>query len=115
MSSSLLPAGDFCGLRCSRVISTPGQPAATRPNFGHNLCSNRLLQKPKWPTAGSPIDRAEILRCAESELPSGLDLGALASFYTTVVGGLAIQARDGASRKALKFAVRCAMATWDAL
>ena len=50
---------------------------------------------------------------AEGELPSGLDLRAVASFYTTVVDGLAIQARDGASRKALKFAVRCAMAAWD--
>lgn len=50
---------------------------------------------------------------AEGELPSGLDLGALASFYTTVVDGLAIQARDGASRKTLTFAVRCAMAAWD--
>jgi len=50
---------------------------------------------------------------AEGELPSGLDLSALASFYTTVVDGLAIQARDGASRKALKFAVGCAMAAWD--
>jgi len=50
---------------------------------------------------------------AEGELPSGLDLGALASFYATVVDGLAIQARDGASRKDLNFAVRCAMAAWD--
>jgi AcrR family transcriptional regulator len=50
---------------------------------------------------------------AEGELPSGLDLGALACFYTTVVDGLAIQARDGASRRALKFTVRCAMAAWD--
>ena len=50
---------------------------------------------------------------AEGELPAGLNLGALASFYTTVVDGLAIQARDGASRKALEFAVRCAMAAWD--
>jgi len=46
-------------------------------------------------------------------LPPGLDLRAVASFYATVVDGLAIQARDGASRKALKFAVRCAMAAWD--
>jgi AcrR family transcriptional regulator len=52
---------------------------------------------------------------SERELPSGLDLAALASFYTTVVDGLAIQARDGAPRKALKFAVRCAMAAWDSM
>jgi AcrR family transcriptional regulator len=50
---------------------------------------------------------------AEGELPPGLDHAALASFYTTVMDGLAIQARDGASRKALKFAVRCAMTAWD--
>ena len=52
---------------------------------------------------------------AEGELPAALDLKAVASFYTTVVDGLAIQARDGASRKALMFAVRCAMAAWDTL
>lgn len=51
----------------------------------------------------------------EGELPPGLDPGALASFYTTVVDGLAIQARDGASRKILQFAARCAMASWEAL
>ena len=50
---------------------------------------------------------------AEGDLPTGLDTGALASFYTTVVDGLAIQAKDGISRKALRFAVRCAMAAWD--
>lgn len=52
---------------------------------------------------------------ADGELPLGLDIGVLASFYTTVVDGLAIQARDGASRKALKFAVHCAMAAWDSV
>jgi AcrR family transcriptional regulator len=51
----------------------------------------------------------------EGELPPSLDPGALASFYTTVVDGLAIQARDGASRKALRFAARCAMASWQTL
>ena len=50
---------------------------------------------------------------AEGELPAGLDVVALAAFYTTVVDGLAIQARDGVPRKALNFAVHCAMAAWD--
>jgi len=50
---------------------------------------------------------------AEGELRPEMDLRALASFYTTVVDGLAIQARDGASKKALRYAVRCAMAAWD--
>jgi AcrR family transcriptional regulator len=51
----------------------------------------------------------------EGDLPPGLDLTALASFYTTVLDGLAIQARDGASRKTLKATVGCAMAAWDKL
>ena len=49
----------------------------------------------------------------EGELPVDLDLVALAAFYTTVIDGLAIQARDGVSRKALNFAAHCAMAAWD--
>jgi|HubBroStandDraft_2_1064218.scaffolds.fasta_scaffold320693_1 AcrR family transcriptional regulator len=51
----------------------------------------------------------------EGELPKGLDLGAMASFYMTVLDGLAIQARDGASRKSLLFSARSAMAAWDTL
>ena len=49
----------------------------------------------------------------QGELPSGLDPRALASFYATVLDGLALQARDGASRQSLHFAVRCALAAWD--
>jgi AcrR family transcriptional regulator len=49
----------------------------------------------------------------EGELPKTLDLMAMAAFYTTVIDGLAIQARDGVSQKALRFAVTCAMAAWD--
>ena len=52
---------------------------------------------------------------AEGDLPAGLDLAAIASFYTTVLRGLAIEARDGASRQALMAAVDGAMAAWDKL
>ncbi|WP_437306380.1 TetR/AcrR family transcriptional regulator [Sorangium sp. So ce388] len=52
---------------------------------------------------------------AEGDLPAGTDTAALAAFYTTVLQGLSIQARDGASREALLAVVDCAMAAWDAL
>jgi len=52
---------------------------------------------------------------AEGELPSGVDSKELASFFTTVIDGLAIQARDGASRQTLRFAARCALSAWDAM
>ena len=49
----------------------------------------------------------------QGKLPKSLDLVAVAAFYTTVIDGLAIGARDGVSRKALNFAVRYAIAAWD--
>jgi AcrR family transcriptional regulator len=44
---------------------------------------------------------------------AGLD--AIARYYTTVVQGLSVQARDGATRDELEAVITCAMATWDAL
>ena len=45
--------------------------------------------------------------------PAGLD--AIARYYTTVVQGLSIQARDGATRAELETVITCAMAAWDTL
>jgi AcrR family transcriptional regulator len=45
--------------------------------------------------------------------PATLD--AIARYYTTVVQGLSIQARDGASRAELETVITCAMAAWDTL
>ena len=45
--------------------------------------------------------------------PAALD--AIARYYTTVVQGLSVQARDGASRAELEAVITCAMAAWDAL
>jgi AcrR family transcriptional regulator len=52
---------------------------------------------------------------ASGELPAGANVQAMAQFYTTFARGIAIQARDGATRAALMDAVDCAMAAWDSL
>ncbi len=52
---------------------------------------------------------------AEGDVPRGTDLGAVATFYTTVIDGLALQARDGASQKTLRFVVEGAMQAWAGL
>jgi AcrR family transcriptional regulator len=52
---------------------------------------------------------------ADGELPKGIDRRAIATFYATVQHGMSIQARDGASRKALMAVADCAMAAWDSL
>ena len=45
--------------------------------------------------------------------PASLD--AIARYYTTVVQGLSVQARDGATRADLETVITCAMAAWDTL
>ncbi|WP_437743055.1 TetR/AcrR family transcriptional regulator [Sorangium sp. So ce1504] len=59
----------------------------------------------------SRLDRGVV----EGDVPAGTDTAALAAFYTTVLQGLSLQARDGASREALQAIVDCAMAAWETL
>jgi AcrR family transcriptional regulator len=46
---------------------------------------------------------------AAGDVPAGTDAGALADFYATVMTGMSMQARDGASRKSLLGTVERAM------
>jgi len=50
---------------------------------------------------------------AEGDLPKDTDVSSLVSFYSTLVDGLALRSRDGASRKTLLSIVERAMAAWD--
>jgi AcrR family transcriptional regulator len=52
---------------------------------------------------------------ADGDLPAGLDLAAIASFYVTVWHGLAVRGHDGATRAQLRAAADAAMAAWDRL
>jgi AcrR family transcriptional regulator len=51
---------------------------------------------------------------AEGDLAPSADLDRLAAFYTTVLEGLSIQARDGASKEKLNMIVEAAMLAWPA-
>lgn len=52
---------------------------------------------------------------AAGELPAGLDTAGIAAFYSTVLNGLSVQARDGASPATMSAIVDGAMAAWDSL
>src|SRR5262245_54946420 len=54
---------------------------------------------------------AERLRqgIADGDLPASIDVSSLVAFYTSIIDGMAIRARDGASRKALGDIAKCAM------
>ncbi len=51
----------------------------------------------------------------DGDLTASADLDGIARYYTTVVQGLSVQARDGASRADLETVITCAMAAWDTL
>lgn len=51
----------------------------------------------------------------EGDVPPGTDARRVAAFYATVLQGLSIQARDGASRADLQAVVDGAMTAWDGL
>jgi AcrR family transcriptional regulator len=48
----------------------------------------------------------------EGDVPRGTDAAALADFYSTIVTGMSLQARDGASRKSLLATVERAMSVF---
>ena len=52
---------------------------------------------------------------ADSDLPADTDAKAMATFYMTVMQGLSLRARDGASRESLLQVVESAMSAWDSL
>lgn len=53
---------------------------------------------------------------ADGDLTASDDaVDAIARYYVTVVQGLSVQARDGATRDDLEAVITCAMATWDTL
>ena len=51
----------------------------------------------------------------EGDVPRGTDVSELADFYSTIMTGMSLQARDGASRKSLLATVRQAMAVFPAV
>jgi hypothetical protein len=52
---------------------------------------------------------------AEGDVPKGVDLKPLVSLYASVVYGLPVRSRDGASRNEMLAGAAAAMAAWDYL
>ncbi|HWA49825.1 MAG TPA: TetR/AcrR family transcriptional regulator, partial [Dongiaceae bacterium] len=51
----------------------------------------------------------------DGDVPANADIARIAAFYMTVLQGLSLQARDGASREAMLEVADSAMAAWDTL
>ena len=52
---------------------------------------------------------------ADGDLPPGVDTGALADYFTTVLNGMSTEARDGVGRAGLLAVADAAMLGWDLL
>ncbi len=101
----------FCGVDRPRgCLLVLGSMSCTR---AHKVLQDLLLalrrQVPK--AIKRRLERGVI----DGDLPSGVDLTAIAAFYTTVLSGLAVSAREGMPRTALTAAVNGAMAAWSEL
>jgi AcrR family transcriptional regulator len=102
------------------LFCTPGMPAGCLVVTGAINCApaskgvHDHLQQFRQQAPKLIQDRLE-QAVADGDLPAGRDLAAIASFYATVLHGLAIRAHDGAPREALMAAADAAMAAWDQL
>ncbi len=52
---------------------------------------------------------------SDGDVPAGADVAGIAAFYMTVLQGLSLRARDGASREAMVQVADAAMAAWNTL
>lgn len=90
---------------CMIVLAATNCSAANAPVQEH-LSS--------WRKAGAEMMARRLDRgVREGELPAGTDTEAMAAFYTTVIQGMSVQARDGATGADLAKTVDRAMAAWD--
>jgi AcrR family transcriptional regulator len=62
------------------------------------------------------VGRARLERgVADGDVRADADISAIAAYYRTVLEGLSIQARDGATLETMNAIIDCAMAGWDRL
>lgn len=102
------------------AYTDPGKPAGCLIVLGATLGTpeteavRRFLTDCRGETQGllrQRLDRG----LADGELPPGCDTARMAAFYNTVLQGLSIQARDGASRDELNGIIDAALLAWEGL
>ena len=104
-AAQAMPENDLLPSGCMITLATVGEEcpcAVSEALKGFRLAALGQIQK--------TIERG----VSAGELPTATDVGALARYYTSVIQGMAIQARDGATKADLLPVVKIAMAAWQA-
>jgi AcrR family transcriptional regulator len=104
----------------AKVFSQPGKPGGCIVALGGLGCADRdsdvaRFMRDQRATRHAIIEERLRQGVADGDLAPATDLKATATFYTTILDGIAVEARDGASRKTLRAIVDYAMAAWDNL
>ncbi|MBR2814294.1 MAG: TetR/AcrR family transcriptional regulator [Reyranella sp.] len=89
-----------CMIVLSSLLGAPENESVRRFLADNRLSGERMLR--------DRLSRG----IAEGDLSPSADIDRLAAFYTTVLEGLSIQARDGASRKKLNAIIDASMLAW---
>lgn len=109
------------GLLNAMVDSSPicGSPAGCMVVASASLCAASHIPEAVQGAVRSMLDRStealarrfERAAC-DGDLPPGADPRAMAAYFGTLLCGLGVQARAGASRDAMRQVVTSAMGTW---
>ena len=102
------------------ALSAPGHPPGcmivlTAVNAYGACDAARNELKARRGAVVAMLERRIAKGVVAGELPEGLDIAAIASFYVTVQQGMSIQAVDGVSADTLRRVAEGAMAAWDGL
>lgn len=103
-AAEAMPANELLPSGCMITLATVGDE-----------CPSAVVEAVKGSRlAGLGMIRETIERgVSAGELPEATDVCALARFFTGVVQGIAIQARDGATTEELRPVAKLAMAAWQ--
>ncbi|HTD05417.1 MULTISPECIES: TetR/AcrR family transcriptional regulator [Oxalobacteraceae] len=106
-------------MTATTVLTLPGKPTGCLVVLGatNTTPSNRpvdvFLHEIRLASAQS-IRKRLLQGIADGELPKETDINQLTAYFTTVLHGMSLQARDGVTQAALQGVVRTAMLIWPA-
>jgi AcrR family transcriptional regulator len=90
---------------CLLILGATNCPAESKTVQDHLLSIRRQISQ-------SILDRLKLGQ-RDGDVPTTAPVTALTAYFSTVLHGLALQSRDGASRKTLTQVVQIAMAAWQ--
>lgn len=104
----------------ARNYTTPGRPRGCMVVLAASVGSSECEEVRDFLSSLRKGSRSELVRRIErgqreGDVPSRADAERIASFYVTVLTGLSVQARDGATYETMNRIIDDAMALWDAI